>query len=62
MVSLNKKKVCKFPGILRKFGLSEKLMNEQIWAGVVPMSRQAIAEKDLVDIFEKNNMISWMEV
>jgi hypothetical protein len=40
MVSLNKKKVCKFPGILRKFRLSEKLMNEQIWAGAVPMSRR----------------------
>ena len=34
-------------------------MNEQTWAGEVPMSRRAIAKKDLV---EKNNMIDWVEV
>ena len=62
MVSLNKRKVCKFPGILKKFRLSEKLMNKQTWAGEVPMSRRAIVEKDLADFFEKNNIIDRMEV
>jgi hypothetical protein len=37
-------------------------MNEQTWTGEVPMSRRAIAKKDLVDFFEKNNMIDWVEV
>ena len=55
MVSLNKRKVCNFPVILRKFWLSEKLKNQQIWAGEVPTSKRAIVEKDLVDFFKKND-------